>query len=39
MEKAKFPLGQIVATPRALAALSHAQQNPLEFLSGHQQGD
>ena len=34
-----FRLGQLVATPGALAALSEAGQSPLEFLSRHQQGD
>jgi hypothetical protein len=35
----RFPLGQIVATPGALAALEQAQQSPQEFLSRHQAGD
>lgn len=35
----KFPLGRIVATPGALAALQAAGQNPHEFLSRHLQGD
>src|SRR5919201_1056316 len=39
MEKAKFLLGQLVATPGALAALSQAKQDPLELLSRHQHGD
>jgi hypothetical protein len=39
MEEPKFLLGQIVATPGALAALSGANQDPLEFLSRHQAGD
>jgi hypothetical protein len=39
MDKAKFLLGQIVATPGALAALQAANQDPLEFLSRHQHGD
>ena len=34
-----FPLGQIVATPGALAALGKAGQTPLEFLERHIQGD
>lgn len=33
-----FPLGQIVATPGALAALGKAGQTPLEFLSRHVRG-
>jgi len=35
----KFPLGRIVATPGALAALQAAGQNPHEFLARHTQGD
>jgi hypothetical protein len=34
-----FPLGQIVATPGALAALEKAGQTPLDFLSRHVRGD
>ena len=36
---ALFPLGQIVATPGALAALGKAGQTPLDFLSRHVCGD
>jgi hypothetical protein len=32
MKTAKFPLGQMVATPGALQALTDADQHPLEFL-------
>lgn len=39
MSKAKFLLGQLVATPGALKALEEADQNPVEFLSRHQHGD
>jgi hypothetical protein len=39
MEKAKFLLGRLVATPGALAALQDAGQDALEFLSRHQHGD
>ena len=39
MSKVKFLLGRLVATPGALAALEQANQNALEFLSRHQQGD
>ena len=39
MKKAKFLLGRIVATPGALAALSQANQDPVELFSRHQQGD
>ena len=34
-----FPLGQIVATPKALAALERAQQPPTCFLARHAIGD
>ena len=34
-----FPLGQIVATPGALAALQRAQQAPTCFLVRHASGD
>jgi len=34
-----FPLGQIVATPGALAALERAQQAPMCFLARHASGD
>jgi len=36
---AKFPLGQVVATPGALDALERTGQSPLEFLSRHASGD
>lgn len=36
---AKFPLGQVVATPGALAALERAGQLPLEFVARHANGD
>lgn len=36
---ARFPPGQIVATPGALEALSDAGQTPLEFLRRHLMGD
>jgi len=39
MSKAKFLLGQLVATPGALEALQDAGQNAVEFLSRHQHGD
>lgn len=39
MAQAPFVLGQLVATPGALAALEEAGQNPLEFFIRHQQGD
>src|SRR6266704_6811466 len=34
-----FPVGQIVATPGALALLEQANKTPLEFLSRHLRGD
>jgi len=37
--KARFPLGDVVATPGALDALCEAQQEPLELLRRHQTGD
>jgi hypothetical protein len=36
---AKFPLGQVVATPGALAALQDTGESPLPFLQRHAQGD
>ncbi len=36
---ALFPLGQIVATPGALAALKRAKQPPTCFLARHAIGD
>jgi hypothetical protein len=38
-KQALFPLGQVVATPGALAALLEAGQHPLEFLVRHVTGD
>jgi hypothetical protein len=37
--KPLFDLGQLVATPGALAALEKAGQNAMEFLSRHVTGD
>ncbi len=34
-----FLLGRIVATPGALRALQHAEQEPREFLDRHVNGD
>ena len=34
-----FPVGQVVATPGALEAMSEAGQNPLELLKRHQSGN
>ena len=34
-----FPLGQIVATPGALATLERAKQPPTSFLARHASGD
>jgi hypothetical protein len=35
----KFPLGQVVATPGALAVLEESSQSAHEFLQRHQAGD
>ena len=35
----RFPLGQVVITPGALAALEAMHQTPYAFLSRHAQGD
>jgi hypothetical protein len=37
--RSTFPLGRIVATPGALAALAAAGQSPHEFLARHICGD
>ena len=37
--KPPFPLGQVVATPGALAALEKTGQQPGEFLARHVSGD
>jgi hypothetical protein len=37
--KPKFPIGQLVATPGALAALEESAQSALEFVARHQAGD
>ncbi len=37
--KARFKLGQVVATPGALEALKEAGQDPSEFLRRHHSGD
>jgi hypothetical protein len=37
--KPLFDLGQLVATPGALAALEKTGQTPMEFLSRHWRGD
>ncbi len=39
MSNALLPLGQIVATPGALAALEEAGQQPTTFLERHESGD
>jgi hypothetical protein len=38
-QRPRFSLGQVVATPGALAALEEAGQRPEEFLSLHIVGD
>ena len=37
--KQLFPLGQLVSTPGALAALSQNDQSATEFITRHVQGD
>jgi hypothetical protein len=37
--KARFQLGQLVATQRALSALEQAGQSPLDFIRRHISGD
>jgi hypothetical protein len=37
--KARFPLGQIVATPGALELLRESGENAAKFLNRHVQGD
>ena len=37
--KAKFSLGQVLATPGALDALQESGQTPAFFLARHQKGD
>ncbi|MBM4091908.1 MAG: hypothetical protein FJ276_21130 [Planctomycetes bacterium] len=37
--KPKFPLGRVLATPGALAALADSSQLPREFLRRHALGD
>ena len=39
MTTTKFPLGKIVATPGAIAALNAAQLHPLNLLIRHAHGD
>ena len=39
IKQSLFPLGQVVATPGALAALEKAGQGPQEFLARHVSGD
>jgi hypothetical protein len=39
VKTARFPLGQIVATPAGLIALAEAGQTPQEFISRHEMGD
>lgn len=39
MTNPRFPLGRILATPGALAALEQAGQNPAHYLARHHAGD
>jgi hypothetical protein len=38
-DKAKFNLGQLVATPGALQALTKTEESPLAFIARHISGD
>ncbi len=39
ISKPKFPIGKLVSTPGALAALTEAGQSPMQFVSRHIVGD
>ena len=39
MPSARFPLGQLVATPGALAAIEETGENPTYFVRRHVTGD
>ena len=39
VEKAKFSLGRVVATPGALSVLEAAQESDLRYLYRHESGD
>ena len=39
LEKSKFSLGRVVATPGALSALETAQESALGYLQRHEFGD
>ena len=39
MTRARFPLGQVVATPGALEALAESRQTPAFFLEQHASGN
>ena len=39
MSRAKFPLGQVVATPGALEVLAESGQSPAFFLDQHASGN
>jgi hypothetical protein len=39
LNKPRFSLGRVLATPGALEALKQANQTPLPFLARHQAGD
>jgi hypothetical protein len=38
-DRPKFKPGRIVSTPRALTAITAAQQSPIEFVMRHLRGD
>ena len=39
LPKILFPLGTIVATPKALDAIRHAKETPMHLLQRHMTGD
>ena len=39
LHEAKFPLGKVVTTPQALAAIINSGQLPMDFVSRHAKGD
>lgn len=39
ISKPKFPIGRLVATPGAVAAMAEAGQNAMHFISRHIAGD
>jgi hypothetical protein len=39
LQKPKFPLGYLAATPGAVEAMQDSEQLPIDFLSRHARGD